>query len=414
MRRNIVFLALLIVLLTACSNNEKLTLSNKDNIDISDIIKHFERSGFIVSNERRVLAEIIGAEYGYDIDINNSKYDVELYKFDIENADQLTKENIEHAKITGNLDVNGGSLNLIFKGDIAIHVSEKHPDKTQIEEAFVTFPNEYEYKGNPEVAEDNLSKDTIINKITTINGNEVDLGGKYDNVRNLLGEPEEEFGDGGEALLKYGDISIGFTTIDIGTGEFETILTDIHREDIFTSKEEVISILGEPQYVNYIEELDIDSLNYLIEEFELSVWVDDRQEVSKVMLTQVYTDERSDNDTDTNSSLNEVINKQTLPEEVNTSQSNLTVETEEITTDLSDGNFARIQFQLVADSEKSKEELTTRDFQVNNIILKELAQLSGEQLENNELYLTNIQESINQLLSEGEVVDIYIINKIIQ
>ena len=43
-------------------------------------------------------------------------------------------------------------------------------------------------------------------------------------------------------------------------------------------------------------------------------------------------------------------------------------ETPEITTDLQDGGFVRIQFQIVTDGKKAKSEIASRDFQLKNIL----------------------------------------------
>src|SRR5699024_6159282 len=53
-------------------------------------------------------------------------------------------------------------------------------------------------------------------------------------------------------------------------------------------------------------------------------------------------------------------------------------ETSEITTDLEDGSFVRIQFQIVTDGKEAKEEISKRDFQLKNILIKELATMSED------------------------------------
>src|SRR5690606_25445189 len=50
----------------------------------------------------------------------------------------------------------------------------------------------------------------------------------------------------------------------------------------------------------------------------------------------------------------------------------------EITTDLTDGSFVRIQFQILTDGKKAKEEISMREFQLKNVLIKELAKLSEE------------------------------------
>lgn len=90
-------------------------------------------------------------------------------------------------------------------------------------------------------------------------------------------------------------------------------------------------------------------------------------------------------------------------------------ETQEITTDLEDGSFVRIQFQIVTNGRKAREEIEKRDFQLKNILIKELATMN-EELFTTELDLLEEQlvEQLNELMTTGNVTDVYTINKILQ
>src|SRR5690625_5270622 len=60
-------------------------------------------------------------------------------------------------------------------------------------------------------------------------------------------------------------------------------------------------------------------------------------------------------------------------------------ETSDITTDLKDGSFVRIQFQIITDGKKAKEEVEKRDFQIKNILIKEIGRAScRERVKNKE------------------------------
>lgn len=98
--------------------------------------------------------------------------------------------------------------------------------------------------------------------------------------------------------------------------------------------------------------------------------------------------------------------------------------TEEIRTDLSDGNFVLIQFRIVANSDDAVEYLQKGEhFQINNVILKELTVLEEENFRSG---LTEIEEQIKDRLNEllddqgedsenqGEVTDVFIIDKVLQ
>lgn len=90
-------------------------------------------------------------------------------------------------------------------------------------------------------------------------------------------------------------------------------------------------------------------------------------------------------------------------------------ETEEITTDLSDGNYVKIQFRIVTDSKKALEYLQKGDFQLNNVIIKTLTLLKKEDFRSG---LQQVEEKIklelNKLLDEGLVTDVYITEKVLQ
>lgn len=89
--------------------------------------------------------------------------------------------------------------------------------------------------------------------------------------------------------------------------------------------------------------------------------------------------------------------------------------TEEITTDLQDGSFVRIQFQIVTNGEKAKEELKKREFQLQNILIKELATMDEENFKTG---LSNLEKTIalklNELMQDGKVISVYTINKVLQ
>ncbi|WP_156289071.1 flagellar basal body-associated protein FliL [Oceanobacillus salinisoli] len=90
-------------------------------------------------------------------------------------------------------------------------------------------------------------------------------------------------------------------------------------------------------------------------------------------------------------------------------------ESPEITTDLEDGSFVRVQFQIVTDGKDAKDEISKRDFQLKNILIKELATMTEEDFKSGLPELEdNLKEKINELMTEGTVVDVYTIDKILQ
>lgn len=89
--------------------------------------------------------------------------------------------------------------------------------------------------------------------------------------------------------------------------------------------------------------------------------------------------------------------------------------TEEMTTDLQDGSIVRIQFQLVTDGKKARQEVEKRQPQLKNIFIKESVSLSEEDFQSGLSELeTNIKNQMNELMDDGKIIDVYITSKIIQ
>ncbi|PAV30009.1 flagellar basal body-associated protein FliL [Virgibacillus profundi] len=87
----------------------------------------------------------------------------------------------------------------------------------------------------------------------------------------------------------------------------------------------------------------------------------------------------------------------------------------EVTTDLKDGSFVRIQFQILTDGKDAKEEISKRDFQLKNILIKELAKLTEEDFKTGLSNLEDVvQTKLNEVMTDGRITDVYTINKILQ
>lgn len=89
--------------------------------------------------------------------------------------------------------------------------------------------------------------------------------------------------------------------------------------------------------------------------------------------------------------------------------------TQELTTDLDDGRFVRIQFRIITDSKDAVEEIQKREFQLKNILIKELTTMSESDFKTGLSNLeTMIKLRLNQLMNEGQITDVYTINKVLQ
>lgn len=90
-------------------------------------------------------------------------------------------------------------------------------------------------------------------------------------------------------------------------------------------------------------------------------------------------------------------------------------DTPEITTDLSDGRFVRIQFKLITDNKKGLTELEKREFQIKNIIIKEMAVMKMEDFQSGLSTMEQTLETkLNEVMENGKVEEVYTISKILQ
>ena len=93
------------------------------------------------------------------------------------------------------------------------------------------------------------------------------------------------------------------------------------------------------------------------------------------------------------------------------------VDIPEIRTNLADGHYAVLQLKIQTESEDAATELTQRIFQVNNIVIQELSEMTEEDLQGKQgkiLFEKAIKAKMNELMQEGEVQQVYITSFIIQ
>jgi flagellar protein FliL len=93
------------------------------------------------------------------------------------------------------------------------------------------------------------------------------------------------------------------------------------------------------------------------------------------------------------------------------------VETELMTTNLSTGGFIQLRFRIQTSSEEASEELSKRDFQVRNIVLRLAASMTDVEAKSPdgiEKFEEEMKNEINKLLQNGSVVEVYTTDKIVQ
>ncbi|MED1202066.1 flagellar basal body-associated protein FliL [Heyndrickxia acidicola] len=93
------------------------------------------------------------------------------------------------------------------------------------------------------------------------------------------------------------------------------------------------------------------------------------------------------------------------------------IDVPELTTNLMNGSYIRISFKLETNSSSARDELNKRLFQVNDMIIDQLSQMTSNELEQkngkDKLKLALMQR-INQVMQSGKVVNVYITSYMIQ
>ncbi|MGM7635834.1 flagellar basal body-associated protein FliL [Bacillus sp. Hm123] len=93
------------------------------------------------------------------------------------------------------------------------------------------------------------------------------------------------------------------------------------------------------------------------------------------------------------------------------------VDIPELTTNLASDDYIRISFKIQTDSKDAMEEMTKRDFQANNIIIKQLSEMKAEELKGSkgkEQLTEKLKMELNEIMQDGKVLEVYITSYIIQ
>ena len=93
------------------------------------------------------------------------------------------------------------------------------------------------------------------------------------------------------------------------------------------------------------------------------------------------------------------------------------VDFDEMTTNLQSGGYVRLKMKVQTDSKKATEELLKRDFQVQNIVIHQIASKTASDFEGGK-GLTQLEEEIkqkiNEVMQDGEVVKVYTTSFLLQ
>ncbi|WP_438317621.1 flagellar basal body-associated protein FliL [Sporosarcina sp. FA9] len=93
------------------------------------------------------------------------------------------------------------------------------------------------------------------------------------------------------------------------------------------------------------------------------------------------------------------------------------VDVPEITTNIGSRQFIRISLKIQTENVKAAEELTKREFQVKNIVIQELSEMTAKDLEGKagkQAFENALKSYLNPLMQTGQVERVYIVSYIIQ
>ncbi|WP_432359327.1 flagellar basal body-associated protein FliL [Sporosarcina sp. UB5] len=93
------------------------------------------------------------------------------------------------------------------------------------------------------------------------------------------------------------------------------------------------------------------------------------------------------------------------------------VDVPEIMTNLSGRQFIRISLKIQTTDKKAAEELAKRDFQVQNLVIQELSEMTAKDFEGKagkQAFEDSIKSQLNPLMQNGEIEKVYIVSYIIQ
>lgn len=124
--------------MTSTESQKSITerTEKEKEITIEDFKTKLEESGLTISDTIQKSAELIGAEEGIGYEIDGTV--IEVYKFNENSTDDLTKTNIESAKKDGkiNMATFNMTLNVKYNKGLCLIGYENHPDKEKILEVF--------------------------------------------------------------------------------------------------------------------------------------------------------------------------------------------------------------------------------------------------------------------------------------
>lgn len=128
------------IIISNSKTNETASKTNESKvkeITISNFKDKLEENGFVITDVSQKSANLIGAEEGFGYEINGEF--IEIYKFNEESTEDLSKNNIKSAKSDEKISMptfNNMKFNVKYNKGLVLMNYEKHPNKDKILEIF--------------------------------------------------------------------------------------------------------------------------------------------------------------------------------------------------------------------------------------------------------------------------------------
>lgn len=128
------------IIISNSKTNETASKTNESKvkeITISNFKDKLEENGFVITDVSQKSANLIGAEEGFGYEINGEF--IEIYKFNEESTEDLSKNNIKSAKSDEKIRMptfNNMKFNVKYNKGLVLMNYEKHPNKDKVLEIF--------------------------------------------------------------------------------------------------------------------------------------------------------------------------------------------------------------------------------------------------------------------------------------
>jgi hypothetical protein len=107
---------------------------------LADVVDHLKESGLDVGDVETKAYEMLGAVDGFGIAVEGET--IELYQFDPNSDDEVSKKNLADGKSIGKMSAAGFSFPAKVNGNFALIGYDTHPKKDEIVKIFEEFDTE--------------------------------------------------------------------------------------------------------------------------------------------------------------------------------------------------------------------------------------------------------------------------------